>query len=145
MIHRLRVVGVAAAATRRLQGRWSATARTWTAGTSRRVDGPGCGRTGTTRSATTELDPHRSVEVGDKLMARSGRIWTIAAFTPRGNRILLSRPTPEGPAAAIVGAGALAAMVPLPSHEPIRRDPAVVDRPGHRRVLIAAAAGHRSR
>jgi hypothetical protein len=64
-----------------------------------------------------EHDVHRPAEIGDELLAPSGHIWTIAAFTRRGNRIVLTRPTPHGPAAAIVDPGALTRMVPLVAAE----------------------------
>jgi hypothetical protein len=73
----------------------------------------------TDRSITMEHDVYRPGEIGDALLGASGHTWTIAALTRRANRIVLTRPTPQGPAAAIVDAGALARMVPLEAAEPL--------------------------
>jgi hypothetical protein len=51
---------------------------------------------------------------GDRFLGPSGRIWTIQTITPRGDRILLTTPAPEGDSGAIVDRLAVARMIPLP-------------------------------
>ena len=53
-------------------------------------------------------------EPGDRFLGPSGRIWTVQAITTRGNRIVLTTPTPDGDSGAIVDHLAIARMIPLP-------------------------------
>ena len=53
-------------------------------------------------------------EPGDRFLGPSGLIWTVQAITTRGDRIVLTTPTPDGDSGAIVDLLAIARMIPLP-------------------------------
>ena len=64
-----------------------------------------------------QRSPHTSADApqpGDRFLGPSGRIWTVQTITTRGNRIVLTTPTPDGDSAAIVDHLAVARMIPLP-------------------------------
>ena len=69
-----------------------------------------------TRSPGRRSRPHirGRPQPGDRFLGPSGRIWTVQTITTRGNRIVLTTPTPEGDSAAIVDHLAVARMIPLP-------------------------------
>ena len=58
--------------------------------------------------------PADAPQPGDRFLGPSGRIWTVQTITTRGNRIVLTTPTPDGDSAAIVDHLAVARMIPLP-------------------------------
>ena len=60
------------------------------------------------RSETADLP-----EVGEHFIGPSGRIWTVQTVARRAKRVVLTRPTQGGLAAAVVDLSALATMVPL--------------------------------
>ena len=70
----------------------------------------------TTRSPRQRSRPPSAdaPQPGDRFLGPSGRIWTVQTITPRGNRIVLTTPTPEGDSGAIVDRLAVARMIPLP-------------------------------
>ena len=49
---------------------------------------------------------------GDRYLGPSGYVWTVETVTPRGHRIVITRPTPHGQAAAIIDPYALGRMIP---------------------------------
>ena len=49
---------------------------------------------------------------GDRYLGPSGYVWTVETVTPRGRRIVITRPTPDGQAAAIIDHDALDRMIP---------------------------------
>ena len=63
------------------------------------------------RSLPTSAD---AAQPGDRFLGPSGRIWTVQTITTRGNRIVVTTPTPEGDSGAIVDRLAVARMIPLP-------------------------------
>jgi hypothetical protein len=69
-------------------------------------------------------------EPGERFLGPSGRIWTVQALTARGNRIVLTTPTPDGDSGATVDLLAIARMIPLPIATSSPDTPAAT--PGHR-------------
>jgi hypothetical protein len=70
----------------------------------------------TTRSPRQRSRPPSAdaPQPGDRFLGPSGRIWTVQAITTRGDRIVLTTPTPDGEGGAIVDHLAVARMIPLP-------------------------------
>ena len=68
----------------------------------------------TTRSPRQRLGPPSAdgPQPGD--LGPSRRIWTVQTITTRGDRIVLTTPTPEGASGAIVDHLEVARMIPLP-------------------------------
>jgi len=60
-------------------------------------------------------DPARNPEAGDQYIGPSGRIWTVESIVGRGSRFVLTRPTDDGVAAAVVDRVALNQMIRLVS------------------------------
>jgi hypothetical protein len=78
-------------------------------------------------------DPTTSPEVGDQFIGPSGRIWTIQSIAARAGRIVLTRPTDDGPASSVVDYGALAMMAridPMPAAVPVTGFAGTSLRPG---------------
>jgi hypothetical protein len=55
----------------------------------------------------------QELTVGAKYLGPSGRIWTVDSIPPRGNRIVLTSPGPDGTCAAIMDTTAVLRMIPL--------------------------------
>jgi hypothetical protein len=70
----------------------------------------------TTRSPRKRLRPPSAdaPQPGHRFLGPSARIWTVQTITTRGDRIVLTTPTPEGDSGAIVDHLAVARMIPLP-------------------------------
>jgi hypothetical protein len=70
----------------------------------------------TTQSLRQRSNPTSAAapQPGDRFLGPSGRIWTIHTITPRGDRVVLTTPAPEGDSGAIVDRLAVARMIPLP-------------------------------
>ena len=77
---------------------------------------------------TRDVDPHQprlrnarrsdtvaNPGVGDQFIGPSGRIWTIQSVVSTARRFVLTRPTDDGVATAVVDLGALANMARLNS------------------------------
>jgi hypothetical protein len=62
----------------------------------------------------SRLASAEALEAGDRFLGPGGRIWTVRTITTRGDRIVLTTPTPEGDSGAIVDRLAVARMIPLP-------------------------------
>jgi hypothetical protein len=82
--------------------------------------------------------------IGASLLGPSGRIWTVRAITSRGDRVVLTSPSPHGEHGAVVDLTAVSRMIPLDATTSTQPSGPTSSHPSPAGALVVeeAASGH---